>query len=314
MKNIFSFFGITLLIIFSFSCKTEDNLKPTATADKATADEGTEIVLDLLANDKDPEQAIDSNSVKILKNIALLRGKVTIKKGTLSFLPERNFSGDETFEYMVCDNHKQCDTATVLLHIEPVHVALISTELGDMKVKLYNQTPRHRDNFIKLTKEGFYDGTLFHRVMMNFMIQGGDPDSKLATPNQKLGNGGPGYNIPAEFVPDLIHKRGALAAARMGDAVNPKKESNGSQFYLVQGQKFSPVELAQVEKVTKRKLAKSSVDIYTTLGGAPFLDGDYTVFGEVIEGLDVIDRIAMVGSNPQSRPFKDIPMTVKMLK
>lgn len=196
----------------------------------------------------------------------------------------------------------------------------ISTDLGDILVILYDQTPKHRDNFIKLAKEGFYDGLLFHRVMNNFMIQGGDPESKTATPGQMLGGGGPGYTIPAEFVDSLIHKKGALAAARQGDQVNPKKESSGSQYYIVHGRTFPVNQLLQME--AKRNIGKDSTDhfhytpaqleAYSTVGGAPFLDGDYTVFGEVIEGLDVVDSIAAVRTQ-RDRPLEDIKMTVTLI-
>jgi len=196
----------------------------------------------------------------------------------------------------------------------------ISTDLGEIIVLLYDQTPKHRDNFIKLAKEGFYDGLLFHRVMNNFMIQGGDPESKTATPGQMLGGGGPGYTIPAEFVDSLIHKKGALAAARQGDQVNPKKESSGSQYYIVHGRTFPVNQLLQME--AKRNIGKDSIDhfhytpaqleAYSTIGGAPFLDGDYTVFGEVIEGLDVIDAIAVVRTQ-RDRPLEDIKMTITLI-
>jgi len=161
----------------------------------------------------------------------------------------------------------------------------IHTELGDMKGMLYNETPQHRDNFVKLAKSGYYDGLLFHRVILGFMIQGGDPVSKNAKPGQPLGSGGPGYTIPAEFNPALTHKRGALAAARTGDAVNPQKASSGSQFYIVQPEK-----------------------------GAHFLDGQYTVYGEITEGLDVIDKIASAPKDKSDRPTTDIKMSIKIIE
>jgi cyclophilin family peptidyl-prolyl cis-trans isomerase len=153
----------------------------------------------------------------------------------------------------------------------------LKTSEGTMIIRLYSETPLHRDNFIKLAAERFYDNILFHRVINEFMIQCGDPESRTATPEQKLGSGGPGYTVPAEFVPGLVHKKGALAAARTGDSVNPEKASSGSQFYIVHN-----------EAACRR------------------LDGNYTVFGEVIEGLDVIDRIASVQTGPADRPVKDI--------
>lgn len=244
--------------------------------------------------------------------------------------------------------------------------AKISTDKGDIFVKLYNSTPEHRDNFIKLAKEGFYDSTLFHRVMNEFMIQGGDPDSKNAEPGQQLGQGGPGYTLQPEF--GEIHKKGALAAARKGDQVNPGKESSGSQFYIVHGRTYSPEELAKLENdMTTRavmgrvndylmkeenkflldsiqqlsesgnrdalqamqdrlieKLKEEGDDfafteeqkeVYTSIGGAPFLDGEYTVFGEVVKGLEVVDSIAATQVNKQtSRPVEDIAMKVEIIE
>lgn len=243
-------------------------------------------------------------------------------------------------------------------------VVLIKTEFGDIKVLLYNETPKHRDNFLKLAKAGFYDGTLFHRVIKGFMVQGGDPDTKNAQPGQKLGNGGPGYTIDPEFNTNLIHKRGALAAARLGDKINPEKKSSGSQFYIVQGevipasqipayiegenqqlpQKYmnqiasankdsfmlyqsannKPAFDKLVEKIKQEAIAKAKENpfkfsdlqyqTYTTAGGAPSLDGEYTVFGEVIEGLDVVDKIAAQETAANDRPVMDIKMEVKVIK
>ena len=183
---------------------------------------------------------------------------------------------------------------------------VISTDLGDMKGVLYNETPLHRDNFVKLAKSGFFNGLLFHRVIQGFMIQGGDPDSKNAKPGQQLGAGTPGYTVPAEFNPAFIHKKGALSAARQADQVNPKKASSGSQFYIVQGKKQSPATLGANYTEEQKK-------IYSTVGGTPFLDGNYTVFGEITEGLDVIDKIAAVQKDQSDRPLKDIKMTIKIL-
>ena len=153
-----------------------------------------------------------------------------------------------------------------------------------MVAKLYNQTPLHRDNFIKLTKEHFYDGLLFHRVIKNFMIQGGDPDSKNAKPGELLGEGGLKYTIPAEFDTSLFHKKGALAMARESDDVNPKKASSSTQFYIVEGKPVTDREMDKWEKRFKIKIPENHRMIYRTIGGAPFLDMNYTVFGEVIEG------------------------------
>jgi cyclophilin family peptidyl-prolyl cis-trans isomerase len=191
-------------------------------------------------------------------------------------------------------------------------MVLISTTYGDIKVKLYNETPQHRDNFVKLAQEGFYDGTLFHRVIREFMIQGGDPNSKNASPDAQLGSGGPGYNIPAEILPTFYHKKGALSAARLGDQVNPKRESSGSQFYLVQGKKWTEEELKPFEQ-RGLKMTPEQKEAYKTIGGVPHLDGSYTVFGEIVEGLDVLDKIANVPTKQADRPESDVKMTVKLL-
>ena len=187
-------------------------------------------------------------------------------------------------------------------------VELLTTH-GTITLRLNDSTPLHRDNFLQLVKSGFYDSVLFHRVIQNFMIQGGDPESKRAQAGQALGNGGPNYTIPAEFRPSLFHKKGALAAARMGDNVNPEKKSSGSQFYIVHGKKFTEAGLDSVETMRlKRKLPSAHRDVYKTMGGTPHLDGAYTVFGEVISGLDVVDRIAAESTSrtPPDRPVKDM--------
>jgi cyclophilin family peptidyl-prolyl cis-trans isomerase len=244
-------------------------------------------------------------------------------------------------------------------------VVLISTDLGDIKVKLYNETPLHRDNFLKLAGEGFYDGVLFHRVINHFMIQGGDPDSKGAAPGIQLGRGGPNYTVPAEFVPGLFHKKGALAAARQGDQANPLKASSSSQFYIVQGKIWRGGELDTIEMkmngnirqdifrsiltpvqeelnkyrqenneaAFNKKVAEIQVRVdslynlapkftfsdiqrqaYMKEGGYPMLDGAYTVFGEVVEGLDVLDKIAAVKTDQFDRPVQDVKMKFKILK
>lgn len=240
----------------------------------------------------------------------------------------------------------------------------IETEYGDMVVKLYNETPAHRDNFIKLAKEGFYNGLLFHRVIKNFMIQGGDPNSRDAQPGQRLGNGDPGYTLPAEIDTTFFHKKGVLAAARRGGPSNPEKRSSGSQFYIVQGTVYTEGALDTIEtkmnqrrrqeimmnhfaaarselnklkhagdkeaynervsqiqqdisdEVSKLKPVKISAErrnVYTTIGGYPSLDNEYTIFGEVVEGLDVLDKIAAVETDRNGRPVKDIKMKVKVL-
>ena len=190
----------------------------------------------------------------------------------------------------------------------------IETVHGEMIAELYNETPTHRDNFIKLVEKGFYDGTLFHRVIPNFMIQGGDPVSKEANPSQQIGNGGPGYTLPAEFNPNLIHKKGALAAARMGDAVNPKKESSGSQFYIVEGQVYDAQKMAMIEQRMGVKLSDIQKKAYSSIGGTPDLDGGYTVFGEVIKGLEVITKISNLKRNKNNLPLEKAVMKVSIIK
>ena len=185
-------------------------------------------------------------------------------------------------------------------------IVIMHTNYGDITIKLYNDTPLHRDNFLKLVNECFYDSTLFHRVIAGFMIQSGDPDSKNAAPKKQLGAGGPGYTVPAEFRKDLIHKKGALAAARQGDQVNPQKRSSGSQFYIVVGRPWTEDEMDMVEQRTGFKYSDEQRNIYTTVGGYPFLDREYTVYGEVIEGLDIVDAISVTDTNPADRPLQDI--------
>jgi peptidyl-prolyl cis-trans isomerase B (cyclophilin B) len=191
--------------------------------------------------------------------------------------------------------------------------AVISTSEGDIVVQLYDETPLHRDNFVKLAKEGFYEGTIFHRVIKDFMIQGGDPESKNPKPDGIYGSGGPGYTVPAEIKPQFFHKKGALSAARQGDNVNPEKKSSGSQFYIVQGNKYPLEVLQDLEKQKQRtnpdfKFSEEAIQAYTTVGGTPHLDGDYTVYGEVVEGLDTVDKIAGGPTGPRDRPAKDVVM------
>ncbi|MEM7103051.1 MAG: peptidylprolyl isomerase [Bacteroidota bacterium] len=188
----------------------------------------------------------------------------------------------------------------------------IETEFGTMEVKLYNSTPQHRDNMVKLASEGFYDDLLFHRVIQSFMAQGGDPESRGADPNKPLGQGGPGYTIPAEI--GALHVKGALSAARTSDNVNPQKRSSGSQFYVVQGAPMNDAELAQVEQNRGFKYTDAQRDLYKTLGGTPFLDNEYTVFGEVVKGLDLIDKICAVQTKAGDRPVEDLKMKVWVIK
>ena len=238
---------------------------------------------------------------------------------------------------------------------------IIVTEYGDIELQLYDKTSQHRDNFIKLVKDGFYDGLLFHRVIKDFMVQAGDPESKSAAPGARLGGGGPGYTVPAEFVPEYIHKRGALAAARLPDQINPTKASSGSQFYIVQGKPHNDYELDMVEiqfsqqrglqmyiqylkeeeEVMKNsgqtlnsdtiqtrarlrattfirenpyRMREEDRQIYKTLGGSPHLDGEYTVFGEVIKGMDVIEKISEIETDDANRPKVNVVIkTVKLV-
>lgn len=244
-------------------------------------------------------------------------------------------------------------------------LVLIETSYGNIKIKLYDETPLHRDNFLKLVRNGYYNELLFHRVINEFMIQGGDPDSRDAAPGKQLGQGGPGYIIDSEIIyPKFFHKKGALAAARMGDQMNPKKQSSGSQFYLVQGKVYTNEELNQFEKITADRqrqeimmkymmphrevfmqlqksgnqaglqqlidsvTAQATPEVealkaykmpneqrlaYTTIGGTPNLDNAYTVFGEVVEGLDVIDKIAAIETDAAARPIKDVVTTLKII-
>jgi len=254
-------------------------------------------------------------------------------------------------------------------NVEQESLVIISTPKGDITLMLYDDTPLHRDNFLKLAGEGYFDSTLFHRVINGFMIQGGDPDSRHAAPGLELGNGGPGYDIPAEISPEHFHRRGILAAAREDDKINPKRLSSGSQFYIVQGKIYTQAELDKLEKennsMTKQRIfvdimkrpenkeiqsqffspdaKKDSVHFrflldtmnmmidkeyflipefkftveqrsaYATLGGAPHLDGKYTIFGEVLSGMEVVDAIALEKPDKNDRPLKDIPFTVKII-
>lgn len=183
---------------------------------------------------------------------------------------------------------------------------LLRTNMGDIVIKLYDDTPNHRDNMLSLIKKNYYDSLLFHRVVKGFMAQGGDPDSKNADRNANIGSGGPGYTIPAEINKDRVHFKGALAAARQGDQVNPEKKSSGSQFYLVHGGPVSEQSLNKQEQQTGILYSDEIREKYYEVGGTPFLDFGYTVFGQVLEGFDVIDAIATSKTLPRDRPEEDI--------
>ncbi len=187
------------------------------------------------------------------------------------------------------------------------YTVLIETDKGNIHCILYEETPMHSENFLGLARKGFYDGLLFHRVISGFMIQTGDPNSRNAQAGDALGSGDPGYRIPAEFHPSLYHKRGALGAARQGDRVNPGRESNGSQFYIVQGKKFSDAELNSMEaRGTHIRFTPQQRELYRKTGGSPHLDYSYTVFGEVIGGFGVLDDIASVPTDSRDRPLEDV--------
>ena len=187
---------------------------------------------------------------------------------------------------------------------------VIETEFGDMRVMLYNSTPQHRDNFLELAGEGFYDGLLWHRVIKGFIVQGGDPNSRGAAPDAFLGEGGLDYRIPAEI--GAPHFRGTLAAARQPDEVNPDRSSNAAQFYLVQGGPEPDDMLDLIERANGIRYSAAQRELYRTLGGTPELDGKYTVFGEVVDGIEVIDSIANRPTSQTERPLRDIEMRVRL--
>lgn len=192
------------------------------------------------------------------------------------------------------------------------HYVNIQTDKGQCLLRLYNETPKHRDNFIKLVKAGFYNDLLFHRVINHFMVQGGDPDSRTATAGQALGEGGPDYKIPAEIQEGLFHKKGTIGAARDN---NPAKESSASQFYLVQGKVFSEAGLDSLEtgRMKGKKFSAAQRAAYTSIGGTPHLDGNYTVFGELMNGIPTIDAIAVVKTDALDRPVEDVKMKMSLL-
>jgi len=256
--------------------------------------------------------------------------------------------------------------ASTMEAVEKKNLVLIETSQGNITIRLYDETPKHRDNFLTLVKSNYYDSLLFHRVIKDFMIQGGDPKSKLASRDSVLGNGGPNYTIPEEINPNFIHKRGALAAARLSDEVNPTRASSASQFYLVTGKKYTKSELIGMEsdKLNRAKKAyfnllatsiqdtikvmiknndrkglekleialsgkvemeyeqhpeygkftDDEIKTYTTQGGTPFLDGDYTVFGEIVEGIDVIDKIQKMKTDANNRPLEDVRMKMRVIE
>lgn len=280
-----------------------------------------------------------------------------MRKFLLSFLPALglmagacgNKSEAKTTESEMTPEQTQAATGATAAQADTTSVKVkVSTTEGNFEILLYGDTPKHRDNFVKLVKEHYYDGTLFHRVINEFMVQTGDPESKTAAPGQPLGSGGPGYEIDAEFVyPKHFHKRGALAAARTGDQMNPKRKSSGSQFYVVTGKKYTDseldamqnqlmqqkfYELAQTHRsdimrmqrekdeaglnALQEELIAQATELskftpeqrqaYTTVGGTPFLDSQYTVYGEVLSGMDTIEKIEKTATGAADRPIKDV--------
>lgn len=193
---------------------------------------------------------------------------------------------------------------------KPYEIQIV-TPMGNMKAILYDETPNHRDNFVKLVKEGFFDSTLFHRCIPDFMIQGGDPESKFAKPGQVLGSGDLGYTIEPEF--GAIHKKGALSAARMSDQVNPRKQSNASQFFIVDGMPIQADLLEYMAKETGKVYTEAEIQTYINQGGRPDLDMNYTVFGELTEGFDVLEKILALPTDNYDRPFQDVPMEIKLI-
>jgi peptidylprolyl isomerase len=260
----------------------------------------------------------------------------------------RIFSGLLLLSFLSCSSHQSTDS-----------IVLIETRAGSIKIKLYNDTPIHRDNFLKLIKSGFYDSLLFHRVIKEFMIQGGDPTSKNAVSGALLGEGDAGYTLQAEILPNHFHHRGVLAAAREGDEVNPSRRSSGAQFYIVQGKKFTDDELKNLEvklngrnfQLLANQIAKDLTDslaklpaklptdsirnmvylkatkifkpfsfseeqkkAYKEIGGVPHLDGAYTIYGEVIEGMDVVEKISLLPTDANNRPLQDLKMHLKIIR
>ncbi len=222
-------------------------------------------------------------------------------------------SGDYPVVLTATNAKGKSRSITQTINVTPPKECLIRIETpqGDMLARLSDLTPQHQDNFIKLVEENFYDSLLFHRVIDGFMIQGGDPDSKNASPNAPLGSGGPGYQVPAEFDPSLAHVKGAIAAARTN---NPQKLSSGSQFYIVHGRAVTEAELSRQESQTGVRYPSEVREEYLTNGGVPFLDQNYTVFGQVIEGLDVIDKIAAIATGAGDRPKEDVTMKITLVR
>lgn len=242
----------------------------------------------------------------------------TLSRDTSAVLSIRRSQDNRTSPIITDDSRTSVDVR-VVDPSAPSEMFEIITDLGNMTVRLYNETPAHRDNFKKLVSQGFYNGTTFHRVIANFMIQGGDPNSKDDDPSND-GLGSPGYTVPAEIYREHFHKRGALATARQMDRVNPQRRSNGSQFYIVQGRTFTDNELAELERYIGSQIGDSNFQFsaearesYLSVGGFPSLDMQYTVFGELVDGFDVLERISSVRTNSMDRPAEEISMTIRAI-
>ncbi len=298
MRNLYSGLYLVVVVLFMTSCskptasfvvKQEDRTAPAKVTFTNNSKNATTYRWDFGdGNSSEYESPIHrylhSGNYEVTLIATDEKGKTNIKKSRLMVVPPKN-----------------C-------------LVEIQTDYGSMVVELYDETPKHRDNFIKLVEEGFYNDLLFHRVINGFMIQGGDPNSKNPSPTQQLGAGGPGYQIDAEFSTDFIHTKGALAAARQGDAVNPERKSSGSQFYIVQGKPLTEQEVTGMERRTGMSYSEDQKNALMTHGGTPFLDGQYTVFGHVVTGLEVIDKIAEVETQPGDRPKVDVKMKIVSIK
>jgi len=294
MKNILAFLGLSFLVACAspksmFTIEKSINHAPATVKFTNTSTKATQYLWDF----GDGKTSEDENPIH--KYILSGKYQVTLKA--------------------IKDKKSSMSNQEIIL--DPPHHCLVElqTSLGVMTIQLYDETPLHRDNFLKLAEEGFYEGTLFHRVIKGFMVQAGDPDSKDAPAGKRLGVGGPGYTVPAEFVDSLVHIKGALSAARQGDQSNPKKASSGSQFYIVQGKPVPANQLESMEMQKGIKYSPSALEAYSTIGGTPFLDKDYTVFGRVVKGLDIIDAIAASQTDAADRPTSDVKIiSLKVIK
>ena len=302
MKNILSKIPVLCLALFAASCA-----KPIADFSYTTQKTTAPVEVNFSNNSTDSEsyewdfgdgqKSTEETPVHRYQNSGSYTVRLKAIKGKKSAEMEKN---------IIVDAPEQC-------------YVLLETDFGNMTILLHDATPQHRDNFLKLVEEDYYDGLLFHRVINGFMIQGGDPKSRNAGPKTRLGSGGPGYQVPAEFVDTLAHVKGALAAARIGGPANPEKKSSGSQFYIVQGRPVSEDQIKILEAQKDIYYSPQIREQYISLGGTPFLDGEYTVFGQVVEGLEVIDAIAATptdGDPPKghSRPKEDVKMKLSVIK